>query len=93
MDPNDYSIESLMISLFSPNQNTRFEYQSKIDAYLREQNLANFNGLDLAKFFEATLLFINSDIAANNVHGLIIIQVYLKQLVDSIHPHLDRSLF
>ena len=87
-----FTIDCFMKQLFSPDPKKRFDYQSRLDDYLKEQNEHNFQCLDLVKFFEATVLFTKSDIAKYNSHGLIVIQIFLRRLVDSLQPHLTKSL-
>ncbi len=62
-----------------------------IDKYIKNGANSNLNCIDLIKLCEATLLFVKSERADSEIQALIIIQLFLQRLADSMNLHSSQS--
>jgi hypothetical protein len=49
------------------------------------------NCFNIVQYFETANAFLNSDLARQNLDGLIVIQLHLKKMVESLKNHSSQS--
>lgn len=76
------------INLTSESQN---DSSTRLSEYLKNQKPTELNSVDLIKFCEETLEFVNSQNATQDLDALIVIKIFAKNLIDSIQMHINES--
>ncbi len=85
-------LDRFMYEVFSDNPQNRLEYYSKLNNYLINQKKSNLKCYDLIKFFEATLMFLQSDKASEDIDGLIIVQIFIERMTHYMQFHLTECI-
>ena len=87
-------LDEFLKTVCSSDQEKRLEYIKSIDDYLTNPNNnqdTNLNTYQLLKFCEATLLFLKSEKAKEDIDGLITIQLFIQSATDAIKTYLTES--
>jgi hypothetical protein len=84
-------LDEYMSIICSNDKHELNEINRNVDNYIKNDASTNLNCIDLIKLCEATLLFVKSERADKEIQALIIIQLFLQRLADSMHVHSFQS--
>ena len=75
------------------DEQERLNYYAKLDKYINNYPESCFEYIDLIKFCEATLLFVQSKEAQMDSDGLVVIFAFIQRLTLHLNSHFEKSSF
>ena len=98
-DSDDYSnkynsnynnLDHFMESVCSKDTNIRLDVFARLEEHLKNEN-SDLGCIDIIKFCEAILLWVNSSNFKISINGLIIIQLLVQRLTEQLRNHSTES--
>ena len=87
---NYSNLDDFMESVCSKDTNVRLDVFARLEDYLKNEN-SDLGCMDIIKFCEASLLWVNSSNFKISINGLIIIQLLVQRLTEQLRNHSTES--
>jgi hypothetical protein len=84
-------LDDFMSVICSNDKHELNEINKNVEEYVKNGANTDLNCIDLIKLCEATLLFVKSERADSEIQALIIIQLFIQRLADSMNVHSFQS--
>ncbi len=85
------NLDDFMENVCSKDTNIRLDVFARLEDYLKNEN-SDLGCMDIIKFCEAILLWVNSSNFKISINGLTIIQLLIQRLTEQLRNHSTESI-
>ena len=85
------NLDDFMENVCSKDTNIRLDVFARLEDYLKNEN-SDLVCMDIIKFCEAILLWVNSSNFKVSINGLTIIQLLIQRLTEQLRNHSTESI-